>query len=101
MKKVHYSFERAREDRQDAADCSEDSHIIKHRKVSHPELQEPPQFHIKVVGSFRDTLSRQLSEAIRIDLRGGNVLNSKIVYTCCKIPRLVINKEEWEINAEA
>ena len=91
-------FERAREHRQDAADGSEDSHIIKHWKVSHPELQEPPQFHIKVVASFRDALSRQL---IRIDLRGGNVLNYKSEYTRCKISRLVINKEEWEINAES
>jgi hypothetical protein len=34
-------------------------------------------------------------------MRGGNVLNSKPEYTSCKIPRLVINRENWEVNSEA
>ena len=28
--------------------------MIKHWKISHPELEEPPKFNIKVVASFRD-----------------------------------------------
>ena len=93
-------FERAKEHHHDTLEKSEESLMVKHWRISHPELEEPPKFNIKVVASFRDPLSRQLSEAIRIDLRGGNVLNSKSEYTRCKIPRLVINKEEWEKNAE-
>ena len=75
---VRSIFEHARENRQDAADGSEDCHIIKHWKVSHTELQKPPQFHNKVVASFRDALNRQLSEGIRIDLKRGNVGIHKI-----------------------
>ena len=51
---------------------------------------------MKVVGSFRDPLSRQLSEAVRIDLRGGGVLNSKTEYSRCRVPRLVVDMEEWK-----
>jgi hypothetical protein len=50
---------------------------------------------MKVVGSFKDALSRQLSEAVRIDLRGGGVLNSKTEYSRCRVPRLVVDMEEW------
>jgi hypothetical protein len=69
--------------------------------MSHPDIPDTPQFNIKVLASFKDALSRQLSEAIKIDLSGGNELNSKSDYTRCKIPRIVINEEEWEVNAEA
>ena len=72
--------------------------MVKHWKLSHPELQELPKFHIKVVASFQDAMSRQLSEAVRIDLRGEHVLNSKSEYSRCKVPRLMINKEEWTEN---
>ena len=36
-----------------------------------------------------------MAEAVRIDLRGENVLNSKSEYTRCRIPRLVIDQAEW------
>ena len=68
-------YERAGEHRQDALDRKEDSHMVKHWQISHPELEEPPSFSMKVVGTFQDDMSRQLSEAIRIELRGDNVLN--------------------------
>ena len=63
----------------------DDSHMIKHWRLSHPDLQEPPKFNIMVVASFQDAMSRQLSEAVRIDLRGENVLNSKSEYSKCKL----------------
>ena len=61
--------------------------------------QEPPKFNSKmVVASFQDAKSWQLSEAVRIDLRGENVLNLKSDYSRCKVPRLIINKEECIMN---
>ena len=48
------------------------------------------------MGSFRDPLTRQISESVRIDLRGENVLNSKTEYSRCRIPRLTIDKEVWK-----
>ena len=71
----------------------EDIHIIKHWLTDHQDLDTPPRFRMKVMGSFRDTLRRQLSEAVRIDLRGGGVLNSK-TEDRCRVPRLVVDMEE-------
>ena len=89
-------FERAQEQRQDAVDAKDDSHIYKHWRITHPELQEPPKFNIKMVQSFQDALSRQIGEGVRIDLRSGNVLNSKSEYNRCRLPRLTINQDDWQ-----
>ena len=69
--------------------------MVKHWADSHGELKEPPQFKFKVVASFKDALTRQVSEAVRIELRGGGVLNSKSEYSS-RIPRLTIDQEEWK-----
>jgi hypothetical protein len=66
--------------------------MIKHWQISHPELPEPPQFFIQLVGTFHDALTRQVNEAVRIELRGENVLNSKAEFNRCRIPRLTVNK---------
>ena len=91
-------FERAGDHQQAAAAGQEDSHMMKHLTVTHPELQDPPKFIIRVVASFQDAMSSQLIEAVRIDLRGENVLNSKSEYSRCKVPKLVINRDEWSHN---
>ena len=43
-------------------------------------------------------MTRQISEAVRIDLRGGGVLNSRSEFSRCRIPRLVIDQEGWKRN---
>ena len=43
----------------------------------------PPKFKFRIVRSIQDPLIRQLSEAVRIELRGEEILNSK-----CRVPRL-------------
>ena len=70
--------------------------MIKHWLTDHAELPDPPNFRMKVVGSYKDALSRQLSESVRIDMRGGGVLNSKSEYSRCRIPLLVVDMEEWK-----
>jgi hypothetical protein len=75
---------------------SEDSHQIKHWLTSHEELLAPPGFRFKIIQTFQDPLSRQLAEAVRIDLRGENILNSKAEYSHCRVPRLRINMEGWK-----
>ena len=37
----------------------------------------------------------QLSEAVRIELRGEDILNSKTEFNGCKVPRLKIDLEGW------
>ena len=65
--------------------------------MDHGDLNSPPKFKLKVIGSFRDALTRQISESVRIDLRGGGALNSKNEYSRCRIPRLTIDMEGWKI----
>ena len=72
----------------------------KHWRLAHPDLEEQPKFRINIVGKFQDAMSRQLSESIRIELRGEKVLNSKSEYSRSRIPRLVVEKDDLELNAE-
>ena len=41
-----------------------------------------------------------MGESVRIDLRRGNVLNSKTEYSRCRLPRLTIDREEWKTAKE-
>ena len=75
---------------------SEDSHIIKHWATSDPEMKAAPKFRMKVISSFQDALTRQISESVRIDMRGEGIINSNTEYSRCRFPRLVIDNEEWK-----
>jgi hypothetical protein len=90
--------ERAKEHEADKRKRSEDSHQVKHWLCDHPELLEPPKFKFSMIKSFQDPLSRQLSEAVRIELRGENILNSRSEFNRCRVPRLRINQEEWGLR---
>ena len=91
-------YERAGEHIADARSRNEDSHMVKHWAASHPEMETAPKFKLKIIASFQDALTRQISESVRIDMRGGRVgiLNSKTEYSRCRFPRLVIDREEWK-----
>ena len=71
---------------------AEESHQIKHWLLDHPELE----FKFTIISSFGDPLTRQLSESVRIEQRGANILNSKAEYSRCRVPRLKVNMEEWQ-----
>ena len=49
-----------------------------------------------VLALFKDALSRQISEAIRIHYSVDNILNSKSEYMSNKISRLTIEEDAWE-----
>ena len=89
-------YERTKEHMSDRNGWKEESHQVKHWITDHPELQEPPRFRFKLVRSFKDPMSRQLSEAVRIELRGSNILNSKSEFTRCRVPRLRVDLEGWK-----
>ena len=63
----HSLFERAGEHHHDATSMKEDSHMLIH----HGNQEQHPKFQFKIIGSYQDALTRQVSEAVRIDLRGG------------------------------
>ena len=63
-------YERSKEHQRDKENQEDDSHQIKHWRLDHPELPEPPEFKFSLIASFQDPLSRQLAESVRIE-RGG------------------------------
>ena len=67
--------------------------MVKHWVTSHREVLSHQNSNLKwsQVSGF---LTRQISESVRIDLRGGGILNSKTEYSRCRLPRLVIDQEE-------
>ena len=70
-------YERGKEHLKDGKNRAEESHQWKHWVLHHPEIEGDPQFRLKIVSSFSDPLTRQLAEAVRIEHRGADILNSK------------------------
>ena len=54
---------------------SEESFMRRHQEEEHPG--QPADYHAKVTGTFRDCLTRQVSEGVHIRRCRGQVLNSK------------------------
>ena len=70
-------YERSREHVQDAEKFKKGSHIINHWMKYHQEDDSRPPFGFTVLDSFKDCLSRQVAEAIRIHYAKDELLNSK------------------------
>lgn len=87
------TYERAKEHEADKNRKAEESHQVKHWLTSHEELLAPPKFKFNVVRTFQDPLTRQLSEAVRIELRGDEILNSKAEYSRWWVSRLRVDLE--------
>jgi hypothetical protein len=58
-----------------------------------------PEFRFRIVRRFEDSLSRQVAESVRIDRRV-EVLNSKTMFSRNRLPRLTLEKTEWEMKEE-
>ena len=63
-------YERSKEHQADKEARSEESHQVKHWLTDHPDLMSPPTFKFSIIQSFQDPMTRQLAEAVRIELRG-------------------------------
>ena len=76
----------------------EDSHMAKHWVTEHGQDQERPDFGMQIVRSHKSAFSRQVHEAILIEMYEGSLLNSKGEYNRCEIPRLTvqIGQKQWE-----
>ena len=88
--------ERSLEHVKDAKSFSKKSHFVKQWMSVHPEHPNPPPFKFKVTQQFKDCMSRQVAEAIRIQHTKDNILNSKCEYLQNCITRLTVNEEVWE-----
>ena len=88
--------ERAVEHVRDARSFSAKSHIVKHWMTTHPSLLTPPKVGFTITGRFKDCLSRQISEALRINLTKDVLLNSRGEYGNNCLSRLSVQEEAWE-----
>ena len=84
------------EDVRDADMFSNKSHIIKHWMLSHKDLDQRPPFAFKVITKYKDCLSRQIGEAIKIQRTADNILNSKCEYLSNCLTRLTVLEDDWE-----
>ena len=89
-------YERTGEHVADRVAKKEESHQIKHWLLDHADLEEPPKFKFRLIKSFKDPMSRQLAEAVRIELRGSDILNSKAEFNRSRVPRLRVDMEGWK-----
>jgi hypothetical protein len=72
------------------------SHIVKHWMTTHPSLPNPPKMGFKITGRFKDCLSRQVSEALKISWSKDSILNSKAEYGHNTVSRLSVVEDVWE-----
>ena len=93
-------YERTGEHMADRIAKKEESHQIKHWLLEHQDMEEPPRFKFRLIKTFKDPMSRQLAEAVRIELRGNNILNSKAEYNRSRVPRLRVDMEGWKKATE-
>ena len=88
--------ERIQEHIRDADNFDPGSHIIKHWMINHAELKHRPTFRLKIFKKFKDCLSRQVAEAIKILTTKDSVLNSKNEYLNNCLPRIVVDESRLE-----
>ena len=88
-------YERSREHMKDAEDFSHGSHIVKHWINEHAESESCPGFTFSILGNFRDCLSRQVAEAIRILYTKDQILNSKNEYMANCLSRVCVEEDKY------
>ena len=85
--------ERSADHHADYRNENDDSHMLKHASHNHHQT-ENIEFYQYVVGRYKTSLSRQIAEAVRIQMRE-NALNSTGVYNRCRLTRLVVDSN-WD-----
>ena len=88
--------ERSQEHLKDAERFDPASHMIKHWMVDHPAQKELPLFKFSVIRKFKDCLSRQVAEALRIMSTKDRILNSKNEYLDNCIPRIRVDESKLD-----
>ena len=89
-------YERSKEHVNDADSFTQGSHIVKHWMTSHADDQDKPDFIFRVLSSYKDCLSRQVAEAIRIHYTGDVLLNSKNEYNANHLSRVVVEENVFQ-----
>ena len=88
--------ERAAEHFKDAKNFDKGSHMVKHWIEKHPEMNTLPPFTITILRSFKDCLTRQVSEAVTMYLSKDKLLNSKNEYVQNCISRVTVEEDKYQ-----
>ena len=64
--------------------------------LSHTDLPSPPKMEFSITARYKDCLSRQIGEALRISYTKDIILNSKGAYMNNTVSRLTIEEDAWE-----
>ena len=70
--------------------------MVKHWMNGHTDLSTLPPFRFRIVQQYKDSLSRQVGEALHIFYSKDKLLNSKNEYVQNCISRITISEETWE-----
>ena len=89
---------RCREHIKKAVSLSPDSFIVQHWFKQHSLNTTPPPFEFKIVKACKDSLTRQVGEAIWIQDKG--TLNSKSEFGMNNLCRLVADLTPWQTEEE-
>ena len=90
-------YERVKEHYGAMESLRKDSHMVKHWFNTHPTLDKAPPFRFKIIGQYKDCLTRQLKEAV-ILVKKPNSLNSKGEFGGGSIPRLTIESDRYKMK---
>ena len=71
------------------------SHMVKHWVLQHPESEVAPIFEFKILEQYKDCLSRQVGEAIKILYSKDVLLNSKLEYLNNCLTRITIREQSF------
>ena len=86
----------------DFEDLNTSSHILKHYLLEHEDIEMSAlEFGIRVTGSYKSPVERQVAEAVKIEFeqeKGTNLLNSKSEFNRCQIPRLKIGTKKQDLD---
>ena len=83
---------RGKEHLQGFKNKNEANMLYKHRVLEHPE-EENIQFKMEITGLYKDALTRQANEAVRIkNCEKSEILNSKSQFNHPPISRIVVDK---------
>ena len=75
----------------------EKSVLYKHKMLDHKN--EEPQFEMEITGIFRDALTRQANEAVRIQkTKPSETLNSKCEFNSAPVARITDEKQKKGIS---
>ena len=89
-------YERAAEHHSAFRGKKEDNHMYKHCELEH-KGRDDIKFEFSILGTYRDALSRQIAEAVRVRRMGASAINSKGIYNRCTLPRLVVEDSGGQI----